>query len=107
MKLIEITPEWIIMEYPYKSHIIDKGLVSMKIRTCDTYWLKLALDTLEIEYKYNEYVTTYDGVVYASIEFSLEDIRESCPTFYSFSKEIGSLNLCNGNALINKYLFKN
>ena len=105
MKQIYITPEWIIMEFPHKSYNIDKGLVTMKISTYDTYWVILALDTLEIEYTYNEY-TTNDGIVYASIEFYIEDIKESCPTLYSFLKEIGSLKLCNGNVLINKYRFK-
>ena len=55
-KLIELTPEWILIELSQSLYANGSGVVSLDTYSAsDASWIKLALSTLMIPYTENEY----------------------------------------------------
>jgi hypothetical protein len=89
---IKITPEWILTEIPI-THIVD-GQGNVLVHTVinfDGSWIKLALQTLGIEYKQLAWEKTEDHF-FAQFEFKINDIREECPVLYEKLDEMNYLN---------------
>lgn len=107
MKLIEISPDWILTQLPHRLITFHSNeFVELIIDTHDSCWVHLALDTLGIKYKYREYISD-DNYCLEIIGFNIEDIKLSCPSFYYLIIEAPALRLIKGSAVMGKYLFKN
>ena len=80
--IIEISPEWILNEIPML-HLVDgNGKVTVHtVIAFDGCWIKLALNTLKIEFKQLDWKKCEDSF-FARFEFRIADIREECPTLY-------------------------
>jgi hypothetical protein len=91
MKLIELTPEWVLNELPISCYADGNGNISIETdRATDASWIKLALNTLCITYKENDYGdidTTFYG-----FDFKIIDIKEECPSLYISMKEMDNNN---------------
>ena len=107
MKLIEITPDWILKQLPHRLISVESNeSVELCINTLDSCWFKLALNVSGIKYDHHEY-TSDDKLTYSIIKFSIGDMKDSCPSFYALIKETASLKLIKGSDIGGKYFFKN
>lgn len=91
VKLIEITPEWVLTEIPQTHYADGNGNVSVDTdNLTDVKWITLALQTLCIPYEEKEYGD--DDNVFFDFEFRIEDIKNNCPAFYKNMKEMDAKN---------------
>jgi hypothetical protein len=107
MKLIKISPEWILCELPHLKIQVMKGIVQYHLySSLDAHWFKLALTSQGIRFKESVYVTDerYQRVL---LEFNINDIKETCPTLYEIFVAIDTSTILKGKASIIKCLFKN
>jgi hypothetical protein len=90
-KSIEVTPEWVLSNFPQVIYADGNGIISV-----DTYydsnanWIRLALQTLCINFKENVYAE--DDVTIIDIEFRLKDLQENCPALYKELKSMDAKN---------------
>ena len=85
-------PEW-VLDNLSDSHYVD-GYGNMCICTnsiSDANWMHLALDTLKIPFKINEY-GDFDDIIF-SFEFKMEDIKIDCPSLYERMVKLNITNL--------------
>ena len=90
-KTIKITPEWILHELPIV-HLVD-GHGNVKIHTVinfDGSFIKLALQTLAIDYKELAWEKTGEQF-FAEFEFMIADIKDECPTLFEKLDEMNYL----------------
>lgn len=91
VKHIELNPEWVLSELPQLLYVDGNGAVSLDTDiTTDAKWIKLALSTLCIPYKENEYG---DGEMsFIDIEFRIDDLKQDCPNLYKRMKDMDAKN---------------
>jgi hypothetical protein len=106
MKLIKITPEWILTELPKKQIKFDNDVCIYKVAALDACWYNLALTTLDIDFKQNE-ITSDEMYICAVFEFRIEDIRRACPSLYEKLQSINESNRIKEEALINMNISRN
>jgi hypothetical protein len=91
LKNIELTPEWVLSKFPQVIYVDGSGNVSMDVYDVkEVKWIELALQTLCINFKENEYAE--DDVTIIDIEFRLEDLQENCPALYKQLKSMDAKN---------------
>lgn len=91
MKKIELTPEWLLDNFSHTLHC--NGTDALIVSSIEeSHWVKLAFDTLEIDYSDNEYFNEDNETFNTHFEFNLEDIKEECPNLYTNLKELGDKN---------------
>ena len=96
-KTIAITPEWILNEMPITHNVNGKGNVQIHtIFQFEGSWIKLALQTLGIEYKQLAWDKT-DNRFFAQFEFRIADIQQECPALYERLDEMDYLISGHGN----------
>ena len=87
-KSIELTPEWVLEKIPHTHYADGDGNISVYTESVtDANWIELALDSLYIEYKTDDYSDDCGGTVF-SFEFRIEDIKDECPVFYTRMKKM-------------------
>ena len=90
-KIIEVTPEWVLSNFPQAFYADGCGHITLDIYDVkEVIWIELALQTLCINFKENEY--TEDDVTIIDIEFRLEDLQENCPALYKQMKKMDAKN---------------
>lgn len=101
MKIIDLTPEWVLEKLPHTRYADGDGNVSVYTgNATDANFIELALNSLQVSFEAYDYLDENKGFVFG-FDFKLEDIQDECPTFYNDMKEI------NNNNLKNKKLWKN
>jgi hypothetical protein len=93
MKILELTPEW-VLEKLSDTHYAD-GDGNISVYTDDTTnadFIELALDSLHIPYEAFEYVDDNNDFVFG-FEFRIEILEAECPSFYQSMKELDTNNL--------------
>ena len=91
VKLIDLNPEWVLSELSDSLYADGSGNISLGTSAHnDAKWIKLALDTLDIPYKEHDFGES--DVTFIDIEFSIEDIKEDCPTLYKKMKAMDAKN---------------
>jgi hypothetical protein len=91
MKLIKITPEWILTELPNTEIKVNNDVCIYKVAALDACWFNLALTTLDIDFKQNQ-ITSDEMCMCAVFEFRIEDIRKACPFLYARLQSINESN---------------
>ena len=81
-KVIELTPEWILMNLSDNWFTDGDGLafISLFESNSSKAWIALALDTLDIEWEMHE--VSIDQEIEFDYLFEIEDIKDLCPEFY-------------------------
>jgi len=91
LKNIELTPEWVLSKFPEVIYADGNGNISVDTYDeSDANWIKLALQTLCINFKENEYAE--NDLTIIDIEFRLEDLQGNCPALYKQLKEMNAKN---------------
>jgi hypothetical protein len=91
VKLIELTPEWVLSELSDSLYADGCGNISVGTSTHnDATWIKLALNTLNISYQENEFGE--GDMAFTDIEFRIEDIKVNCPNLYYRMREMDAKN---------------
>ena len=91
MKLIELTPEWVLNELPISCYADGTGNVSLETdNITNAKWIMLALNTLCIPYEENGYAEV--GTIIYGFNFKITDIKQECPSFYGIMKEMDNNN---------------
>ena len=88
---IDLTAEWILSKFPQALYADGCGHVSLDVYDdSDIKWVELALNTLCISFKVNEFV---DGdSKFIDFEFCIEDLKENCPALYKELKSMDAKN---------------
>ena len=88
---IELTPEWVLSKFSQVLYANGCGQVSLNIYDdSDIKWVELALNTLCIPFKINEFVD--DDSTFIDFEFCIEDLKENCPALYKQLEEMDAKN---------------
>jgi hypothetical protein len=91
VKIIELNPEWVLSEMPVSLYADGNGNVSLDTDTLtDAKWIKLALDTLCINFQETEYGE--GDKTFIDIEFCIDDLKINCPALYKKMKEMDAKN---------------
>lgn len=91
VKLIELTPEWILSELSQSLYADGKGTVCIDTdNTSNACWIKLALNTLLIPYEEKEYGD--NDTTFIDFEFNINDLKETCPNLYKIMKDMDAKN---------------
>jgi hypothetical protein len=91
VKPIVLTPEWVLCNFPQTLYADGCGHVSLDVyNDSDIKWVELALSTLCIPFKVNEYVD--EDSTFIDFEFFIEDLKENCPALYKELKEMDAKN---------------
>ena len=100
VKLIDLTPEWVLSEMADSLYADGCGNISVDSYTVnDAKWIKLALNTLCINFQENEFG---DGEkTFIDIEFRIDDLKINCPTLYKKMKAMDAKNKIYKNLNIN------
>ena len=106
MRIIKLTPEWILTELPYKQIKFDNDVCICKVPALDACWYNLALTTLDIDFKQTE-ITSNEMYICAVFEFRIEDIHKACPSLYDRFQSINEFNRIIEEALVNMNISKN
>jgi len=97
MKKIEITSEWILDHFSDSVTVDGNGEVFLSTETLEAaYWIELALDTIEVDYKVSEFEPLEDEpqcMIWTEYTFRLSDIKKECPNTYESWYEIYLSNL--------------
>lgn len=96
-RILELTPEWVLEKLPDASYADGNGNISVYADDAtNANFIELALDSLHINYESYDYLDDNDDFVFG-FDFRIEDIKEECPSFYEFMKEIDNNNLIHRN----------
>jgi hypothetical protein len=91
LKIIDLTPEWILSEFPQAIYADGCGNVSLDVYDVkEVKWVELALNTLCIPFEVNEFGN--GDSTYIDFEFCIEDLKENCPALYKQLKEMDAKN---------------
>ncbi len=97
---IELNPEWILSEIPDSLYADGNGNISVDTYThSDASWIKLALDTLCINFRENEFGE--GEMTFVDIEFRIDDLKNNCPTLYKKMKAMDAKNKVYKNTNLN------
>jgi hypothetical protein len=100
VKPIELTPEWILSEIPDSLYADGCGNMSVDTYTPnDAKWIKLALDTLCINFQETEFGE--GDKTFIDIEFRIDDLKINCPALYKRMKEMDAKNKIIKNTTLN------
>lgn len=89
-KLIELTPDWVLEKTPDSSADGEGNGTFYTNKVADSHLIELALSTLGIKYKYNEYGD--HDLFRMGYDFRIEDIKEYCPFIYKMMSELNIMN---------------
>lgn len=91
VKLIELNPEWVLTELSDSLYADGQGNMSVDTYThYDAKWIKLALNTLCINFHETEYGE--GEMSFIDYEFRIDDIKINCPALYKMMKEMDAKN---------------
>ena len=100
VKLIELNPEWVLTELSGSLYADGSGNMSVGISTHnDAMWIKLALNTLSINFQETEYGE--GAMTFVDIEFRIDDIKINCPALYKKMMEMDTKNNLNKSINLN------
>jgi hypothetical protein len=81
IKLLEFTPERVLRELPKSICIDDNGVVNLLMDdTSDAKWKMLAQNTIYLYHYKKNY--GYGDMMFIDIEFSIDDLKQYCPSLY-------------------------
>jgi hypothetical protein len=97
MKILELTPEWVLEKLPHTHYADGDGNISVYTdETTEANFIELALVSLHIPYEAFEYVDDNNDFV-NGFEFRIEVIETECPSFYQSMKKLDTNNLIHKN----------
>jgi hypothetical protein len=99
VKLMELTPEWVLTELPLALYADGNGNMSVDTYTYTAMWIKLALNTLHIDFRETEYGE--GEMTFIDIEFRIDDIKINCPALHKRMKEMDVKNNLNKSLNLN------
>ncbi len=100
VKPIELNPEWVLSKLPQSLYADGNGVISIDTDSAtDASWIKLALDTLCINFRENEFGE--GDMTFIDIEFHIDDLKNNCPTLFKKMKEMDAKNKLNKSLNIN------
>lgn len=87
-RIIELTPEWVLEKLPHSHYSDGKGNNSVYTgNATDAALIELALDSLNIAYKANDYVDGNNEILFG-FEFRIEEIKSECPSLHKRMKKM-------------------
>jgi hypothetical protein len=100
VKPIEFNPEWVITELSDSLYADGSGKMSVDTYTpTEAKWIKLALNTLHIDFRETEYGE--GDMTFVDIEFRIDDLKINCPALYKKMMEMDAKNNLNKNLNLN------
>lgn len=86
MKKIELTADWIFTEFISDHYLGDDGEICIETGEDDYKWVKLAADSLEIEYELSEYGNVSEERLTYVFVFKQDELNQYCPTICKITK---------------------